>query len=110
MATDKTMPPGDPTSMPSMPPSAGGMPAGGPPQGGAGKDVMITMPRAIFDELHSIVMQLAAGVDELAKRAGAGGGGIPQEPVDEAAGEDMSAEGGSSDEDFLKEMASQANK
>ena len=113
MATDKTMPPNDPSSLPSMPPGAmppGAIP-GGAPAGADASAVMISMPRVVFDELHNIVRQLAAGVEELAKRVGpSGGAGMPMEPADQAAGEDMPAEGSSADEDFLREMANQANK
>jgi hypothetical protein len=86
------------------------MPSDAMPAGGGGDGVMISMPKAVFNELHNIVMQLAAGVDELAKRVAGSSPAMPQEPADQAAGEDMSAEGGSSDEDFLREMAAQGTK
>jgi len=114
MATDKTMPPGDPSSMtPSTPP----MPSGGPERSGG--DVMISLPKASFDMMHQIVMQLASGLDQLAKgiNQGAGaapmGGEMPAEEMGEPAGMGGEPAGGKGsspeDEEFLRSLMEEGN-
>jgi len=113
MATDKTMPPNDPSSMPS--PSYGGGEPSMPP-GGPGGDVMINLPKAAFDTMHQIVMQLASGLDQLAKEvnqqaAGAppGGGEMPPNMGGDMAGDMPPGGADPKDEEFLRSMMEEGN-
>jgi len=127
MPTDKTMPPGDAmdssTSMPGemggMPPEGAGMPMG---QG----DVMLSIPKAEFDMLHQIVMQLADGLNQMAQSLNAQGPQM-QPPAGESAGMSMPMEGAapqakvasrpkaggasasSADDEFLKSLMAEGN-
>ena len=96
------------------------MPPGGP-GGPGGGDVMISLPKAAFDTMHQIVMQLASGLDQLAndinqQAAGAasGGGDMPPDMGGDMGG-DMppggSAPGGTDpkDEEFLRSMMEEGN-
>lgn len=94
------------------------MPPGEPggPGGPGGGDVMISLPKAAFDTLHQIVMQLASGLDQLAKEvnqqaAGAppGGGEIPPDMGGEMGGEMPSGGTAPEDEEFLKSMMEEGN-
>jgi len=114
MATDKTMPPGDPASM--SPSSPVGAPPAGP--GGPGGDVMISLPKAAFDAMHQIVMQLSSGLDQLAKdvnKQAAGGAGMPpmEEEMGEPGGMSEKPAGGAGsspeDEEFLRSMMEEGN-
>jgi len=115
MATDKTMPPNDPNSMPT-PSSGGGMPPSAP--AGGESDVMIRLPKAAFDAMHQIIMQLASGMDQLAQGVNQEGGGMPPEmggmPTEMAAGMSQAgapARGGGSpdDEEFLRSLMAEGN-
>jgi len=120
MATDKTMPPNDPNSMPSPSYGGGGMPPSAPadPMGG-GSDVEIRLPKSAFDAMHQIIMQLAAGMDELAQGIGQQGGGMPPEmggmPTEMGAGMPpkggpaVGAGGSPEDEEFLKSLMAEGN-
>jgi len=108
---DKTMPPNDPNPAPDtgmgaapadkMAPDAG-LPAGD-------GSVMISMPKAAFDAIHQLIVQLAQGVDNLAQgvnQQAAGAGEAPAGEMPPSAPEGGRAAGGSpADEDFLKGIA-----
>jgi hypothetical protein len=86
------------------------------PSPGAGGDVMMSVPKAAFDAIHQVVMELSKSLDELA-------GGINQQAAqsDAAMGGGMGAgmeempegeglEGASpEDEEFLKGMMEEGN-
>lgn len=110
---DKTMPPNDPmmgapatpgemgvsASMSEMPPPAGG-------------DVMISMPKAAFDAMQQIVMQLSQGLNELAKGVNAQAGAQPPSgEMEYEEGEEEGEEEGAENEDeaFLKGMMEEGN-
>ncbi len=105
---DKTMPPVSenldapamdaPMAMPEdmAPPAA--------PEGDGGS-VMVTIPEPAFKAMHQIVMQLASGLDELAK-------GVAQQAAGQAAPvaeAEVVAEGAPSDEEFLSSMAEEGS-
>jgi len=104
------MPPAGPSMPPEMPPGMG-MPPEMPPGGGAG-EVMMSIPKSAFDQLHQIVMQLATGLDELSNginQQAAGAGGPPPMPGGEMEDE-MEMEGASpEDEEFLRSLMSEGN-
>jgi len=109
------MPPNDPNSMPS--PSYGGGEPSMPP-GGPGGDVMISLPKAAFDTMHQIVMQLASGLDQLAQGVNQQAAGGP--PPGGEMPPDMGGMGGMEgemppgepvpeDEEFLRSMMEEGN-
>jgi hypothetical protein len=106
----------------SMPGEMGGMPAGAPPPAGGQGDVMLSIPKAAFDAMHQVVMQLADGLNQLAQSVNAQRSEVesPSEdlgemPMGEAGG--MSAAkkpaGGKpsmdEDEEFLKSLMAEGN-
>lgn len=104
------MPPMPPEMSADMPP---GMPPGaGPnmPPGGDG-EVMMSIPRSAFEQLHQIVKQLATGLDELAAGMGIDGAGAP--PAGPSMPPEMGEEGmeGASEEDeeFLRSLMEEGN-
>lgn len=112
------MPPSDPN--PSMPPAAmppgmppgGGMPPGMPPGGGGG-DVMIQIPKVVFDQMHQLIQQLASGAEEVAAKVNAEAAGAGAEMPPGIGGGDPTMggpEGSPSDADFLQEMVAQGNR
>ena len=112
---DKTMPPNDPlTSAPAgAAPGDMGLPAPAPgPQGGDGS-VMISMPKVAFDAIHQLIVQLATGVDNLAKSVSDQASGSPEQapagPPSEPAMPSEPSEGGSMDEEFLNSIAKEGN-
>lgn len=107
------MPPSDPNpSMPpsgmppGMPPGSGMPPSGGMPLGGAGGDVMISMPKGVFDQLHELIRQLASGAEEVAAKVNAEASGAGEMPPEMGGGAPKGGgpEGSPSDADFLQEM------
>jgi len=87
-----------------MPPGAG-MPPGG--------DVMIQMPKGIFDQLHQLIRQLASGAEEVAAKVNAEAAGADAGMPPEMGGGAPGAggpEGSPSDADFLQEMVAQGNR
>lgn len=113
MANDPSMPPSEQNpgvpvdNSPAMSPEA---PAGMPAPGGAasGGNVTISMPKAEFDAMHAIVMQLATALNQLKSNVDQPAGGPV--PVGMAS-EPKPMEGGEpSDEDFLKGLAEEGNK
>jgi hypothetical protein len=101
--------------MGGMPPEGAGMPAG---QG----DVMLSIPKAEFDMLHQIVMQLADGLNQLAQSVNAQGPQV-QSPAEEAgempigggapakapAGPSKGGPSSSEDDEFLKSLMAEGN-
>ena len=90
------------------------MPPGGP--GGPGGDVMLSIPKADFDMLHQIVMQLASGLDQLAKdvsqqAAGSppGGGEMPSGMGGDMGGDMPPGGAAPADEEFLRSMMEEGN-
>jgi hypothetical protein len=73
------------------------------PQDGS---VMVNIPKAAFDSMHQIVMQLAAGLDQLAQ-------GVNQEAAQSEAPMPPEMPAGpsapSGDEEFLKGLADEAS-
>jgi len=122
MPTDKTMPPGDAMeSSPSMPGEMGGMPPEGAGMPAGQGDVMLSIPKAEFDMLHQIVMQLADGLNQLAQSVNAKGPQV-QSPAEEATEMPMgepakvAARPGkpapatsADDEEFLKSLMAEGN-
>lgn len=103
---DKTMPPND-----SMTPADPGMAAGdmAPPMDAPpadGGSVMVSMPKVAFDAMHSLVSELAKGLDALAQ-------GVNQQAAASAAPEAQPMAGEApaspSDEEFLKGMAEEGS-
>lgn len=108
---DKTMPPNDPMiGAPAMPGEMGvsaSMNEMPPPTGG---DVMISMPKAAFDAMQQIVMQLSQGLNELAKSVNSQAGN-PEGEMEYKEGEEEGEEEGAENEDeaFLKGMMEEGN-
>jgi hypothetical protein len=111
MASDKTMPPNDPnpapdTGMGAAPADKMAPDAGAPAGDGS---VMISMPKAAFDAIHQLIVQLAQGVDSLAQgvnQQAAGAGEAPAGEMPPAGTAGGASSGGSpADEDFLKGIA-----
>lgn len=103
---DKTMPPVSenldaPATEAPMAPEAAAAPA--PQDEGS---VMVTIPKAAFDSMHQIIVQLASGLDELAK-------GVNQEAAAQAPAAPEAAAapaaGAASDEEFLNSMAEEGS-
>jgi hypothetical protein len=97
---------------PAMPGEMGATAAMGDMPPAQGGDVMISMPKAAFDAMHQIVMQLSQGLSELAKdvEGQAKGGGYSKGAME--AEKEASAPGGapsSEDEEFLKSMMEEGN-
>jgi hypothetical protein len=108
MPSDKTMPPvSDNLDAPAMDAPMGApddmAPPSAPQDGGS---VMISIPKAVFDSMHQIVMQLASGLDQLAKDVNQQAAG-PKAP--EAAPQAPAAPEGGNDEDFLNSMAEEGS-
>lgn len=84
------------------------------PAAGGGGNVMITMPKAAFEAIHGLVIQLAMGLEQLKKGAEAQAGGAgpaPAAPVGPTPAGPAPAEAGEeSDEDFLKGLAEEGTK
>jgi hypothetical protein len=77
-------------------------------------NVMLTIPKAAFDAVHALVLELATGLDQLKKNVD-GQAGAGQPPMSEVAPESpemapVEAAGGQSDDDFLKGLAEEGNK
>jgi hypothetical protein len=122
MANDPSMPPSEqadrvPTNnSPAMAPTPAPMPA---PAGG---NVMITIPKAAFDAVHTLVLQLATGLDQLKKHVDSQSAGAPQgapsmpapapaaTPAPAASEDESSENEQGEDEDFLKGVAEAGNK
>jgi len=115
MANDQTMPPSEQNLPPDMgkgPASPADMAPAGVPAPQDGGSVMVSMPKAAFDAIHQLIVQLASGVDQLAQgvnQQAAGGSpeGAPMPPEAPTGG--AQGEEGGSDEDFLKSMAQEAS-
>lgn len=88
-----------------------------PPTGGASDSVMIQMPKAAFDVMAALVMELASGVQqlqssvEMQKAAGEVPADMAGAPMGAPAGAEapMGPESAPSDEEFLKELAKQGS-
>lgn len=116
MANDPSMPPseqnpGTPVNnSPAM--SSPDMSAPAAPAGGDGS-IMISMPKPAFDAIHTLVTQLAQGLDQLKQgvEQQAQGGAPTEAPAAlaqaPAAPADAKQE---NDEDFLKGLAEEGNK
>jgi len=106
---DKTMPPvSDNLDAPSMDAPMGApadmAPPAAPQDGGS---VMVTIPKVAFDSMHQIIMQLASGLDELAKGVNQQAAGSAPAPASEAP---MAPEASApADEDFLNSMAQEGS-
>jgi len=116
---DKTMPPNDPMmGSPAMPGEMGvsaSMSEMPPPTGG---DVMISMPKAAFDAMQQIVMQLSQGLNELSKSVNSQAGNpSPEGEMEYEEGEEEGEENedeamgmaAKKDEEFLKGMMAEGN-
>lgn len=84
------------------------------PPGGSGGDVMINLPKAAFDTMHQIVMQLASGLDQLAKEVNQQAAGAPPEggeiPSDMGGSSKMPPRGAApEDEEFLRSIMEEGN-
>lgn len=102
MPTDRSMPPADAMPVAESNP-AGGVSPDAMPSGADSQTV--SMPKAAFETLHTLITELAKGVDALAQAMGS----APAEstPPEAAAPTAPAAAGGQSDEDFLKSIASE---
>jgi hypothetical protein len=109
---DKSMPPvSEDTGAPSSAPDRALMPQDGaaqqPQDGGS---VMITIPKNAFDSIHQIIVQLASGIDELAKGVNQQASQATPAPAGQPAPEAPAAGGGSpADEEFLNQMAEEGS-
>lgn len=111
---DKTMPPTDPMPTPDSgaglaDPSKMAQDPSAPTDGGS---VMMTIPKAAFDQLHQMIVQLAQGVDQLAQQVNQqanGAGSPPSEMPPAAVGGGSQSEGVVDDMDFLKGMAQEGS-
>jgi hypothetical protein len=104
---DKTMPPNDPM-VPADPGVAEGDMAVAaessmPTDGGS---VMVSMPKQAFDAMHSLVGELAKGLDMLAQAVNQQASGTEMPPAD-AMPPEMPPTGG--DEEFLNSMAQEGS-
>lgn len=114
---DKTMPPNDPMEgSPAMPGEMGATAPMGNMAPPAGGDVMINLPKVAFDAMHQIVMQLASGLDQLAKEvnqqaAGSppGGGEMPPDMGGDMGGNMPLGGAAPEDEEFLRSMMEEGN-
>jgi len=109
MANDPSMPPSEQNpgvpvnNSPAMVPTPPAVPAGpAAPEG----NVMISMPKQVFDAMHGIVVQLAMTLDKLRGTVEQGPGGAPSQVPPPAAPEPSQGE---TDEDFLKGLAEEGN-
>ena len=104
---DKTMPPNDP-----MVPAAPGVAEGDiaaatePSMPTDGGSVMVSMPKQAFDAMHSLVGELAKGLDMLAQTVNQQAAGSKMPPADSIPPE-MPPAGG--DEEFLNSMAEEGS-
>lgn len=106
---DKTMPPvSENLDAPAMDAPMGApadmAPPSAPQDSGS---VMITIPKVAFDSMHQIIIQLASGLDELAK-------GVNQQAAEASAPAQEGSPAPSelpagSDEDFLNSMAQEGS-
>ena len=116
MANDPSMPPSEQAATTPTDNSTAMSQAPMPPQQEApdAGNVMLTVPKAAFDAVHALVLELATGLDQLKKnvdgQAGAGqpqmGAVAPESP--ETAPVEVTD--GQSDDDFLKGLAEEGNK
>lgn len=100
-------------------PNAEMMPPAGdmmPPAGGASDSVMIQMPKAAFDMMSALVMELASGVQDLQASVEMQKSGMAEKPVGGPMGAPEGAPmggeapvGAPSDEEFLMELAKQGS-
>jgi len=94
-------------TQPPMPPAGDAM-----PPTGASDSVMIQMPKAAFDMMASLVMELAAGVQDLQASVEMQKSGMAESPAGGPAGAPMGGEapmGEMADEEFLKELAKEGS-
>lgn len=104
---DKTIPPNDP-----MVPAAPGVAEGDiaaatePSMPADGGSVMVSMPKQAFDAMHSLVGELAKGLDMLAQTVNQQAAGAEMPPAD-AMPPEMPPDGG--DEEFLNSMAEEGS-
>jgi hypothetical protein len=115
---DKTMPPvSENLDAPSMDdPMGATAPDMAPPAQPAADEgsVMVNIPKAAFDSMHQIIMQLASGLDQLAKdvnqqAAGSKSEAMPPEAPAAPASSEMPESGSGTDEEFLNKMAEEAS-
>jgi hypothetical protein len=98
-------------TQPPMPPAGDAM-----PPTGASDSVMIQMPKAAFDMMASLVMELAAGVQDLQTSVEMQKSGMAESPAGGPAGGPAGAPmggegpmGAMADEEFLKELAKEGS-
>ena len=117
MANDPSMPPSEQnpgTPVDNSPAMAAPAPSGPAAPSAPEGNVMISMPKQVFDAMHGIVVQLAMTLDKLrgTVEQGPQGAAAPMAAPAAAASAPSPAEGqpeSETDEDFLKGLAEEGN-